>query len=281
MMLLWILAALSSGYSAGLLGLYVVGMNMPFLGIGMAHAAMAGAVLANLAGWPVLPCALAAALAAGGLLAWIATTHVRSDLGIITSILLSFTMGLAFLGIGMNEGEMSPMLNLMWGSMLFVRPIDIFLLFFLGAAYSFFLFFCRRPLDTLLFSRHAARSCGLNERPLLMLFMVLAALIITINLKITGGLLMYALLTNPAAAALEMAESMPEARRWAAGLGIGSTLGGFGISYVFDLPTGACIVMVSTLFYAIAAIFSRYKTRGFRFHRDSLHSTIKDDNSIA
>ncbi|MBN1515680.1 metal ABC transporter permease [Candidatus Sumerlaeota bacterium] len=263
MMQLWILAALSSGFSSGLLGLYIVGMRMPFLGIGMAHAAMAGAVFASLAGWPLLPCALAGAVLAGGILAWIATTHVRSDLGVITSILLSFTMGLAFLGIGMHKGgEMSAFHSLMWGSMLLVKESDVKLLFLLGAAFLVFLYFCRRPLDTLLFSRGAARSCGLNEWPLLMLFMLLAALIITINLNITGGLLMYALLTNPAAAAFELAESMPSARRWAAGLGIASTLGGFGASYALDLPTGACIVMVSTLLYAAAAVYSHQKAKG-------------------
>ncbi len=258
MMLLWILAALSSGFSVGLLGLYVVGMNMPFLGIGMAHAAMAGAVFAQLLGWPTLPCALAAALAAGGLLAWVATTPVRSDLGIITSILLSFTMGLAFLGIGLNEGEMTPLLNLMWGSMLFVRPADVWMLLGLGVLFPLFLGFCRRPLDTLLFSRGAARACGLNERPLLVVFMVLAALIVTLNLKIIGGLLMYALLTNPAAAAYELAGSMPAARRWAAGLGVAAAVGGFSASYLFNLPTGACIVMTSTVIYALAAASARW-----------------------
>lgn len=264
MLMLWLLAALASGASTGLLGLYVVGMNMPFLGIGMAHAAMAGAVFASLAGWPILPAALAAALAAGALLAWIATTRVRADLGIATSILLSFTMGLAFLGIGMNQQDMTPLLGLMWGSLLFVSRADVAMLFVLAAACFVFVTCCRRPLDGLLFSRGAARACGLHERPLLLAFMVLAALVITINLKITGGLLMYALLTNPAAAAYELAESMPTARRLAAGLGIGSTLGGFGVSYALDLPTGACIVMVSTALYAVAALCARRMRRACR-----------------
>lgn len=264
MIVLWILAAWFSGLSTGLLGLYVVGMRMPFLGICMAHAAMAGAVLASLAGWPMAPWAMGAALCAGCLLAWIATTRVRTDLGTITSILLSFTMGLAFLGIGLNQSEMSPLLSLMWGSMLFVRQGDVVMLFLLALALLAFILFCRRPMDALLFSRSAARACGLNERPLLMVFMALAALIITINLKITGGLLMYALLANPAAAAYELAGSMPAARRWAAGLGMGATLGGFGLSYAFNLPTGACIVMVSTLFYTAAALYARRAGLGCR-----------------
>ena len=262
MMTLWITAALASGWSAGLLGLHVVGMNMPFLGIGMAHAAMAGAVYAHLAGWPILPAALAAALTAGAILARIATTPLRVNLGVITSILLSFTMGLVFMGMGLNEGEMSPLLSLMWGSMLFVRRSDVVLLVLLAVGYTVFMIVCRRPMDAMLFSRGAARSCGLNERPLLYLFMLLAALIITINLQITGGLLMYALLTNPAAAAYELADSMSAARRWAAGLGAGAALSGFAVSYWGDLPTGACIVMASTLFYAVAAVVARFKASG-------------------
>ena len=261
MMILWILASLAGGFSAGLLGLYVVGLNMPFLGIGMAHAAMAGAVFAYLAGWPILPFALGAALAAGALLAWAATASVRADLGIMTSILLSFTMGLAFLGMGLHKGEMSPLLGLMWGSLLFVRPGDVAMLSALSALFVVFIVFCRRPMDALLFSRGAARSCGLNERPLLLLFMVLAALIITINLQITGGMLMYALLTNPAAAAYELSESMPSARLWAGGLGMGAALGGFLASYWLNLPTGACIVLISTLMYAAAAAASRRKAK--------------------
>jgi ABC-type Mn2+/Zn2+ transport system permease subunit len=83
-------------------------MNMPFLGIGMAHAAMCGAIFAHLAGWPPLPAALGAALAAGAFLAWIGSTRVRADLGVVTSILLSFTMGLAFLGIGLSSEDMTP-----------------------------------------------------------------------------------------------------------------------------------------------------------------------------
>jgi manganese/iron transport system permease protein len=104
MMLLWQLAALLSGSSVGLMGVYVVGLRMPFLGIGMAHAAMAGAVFAYLLGWPPATLALGCALAAGAGLAWMATTHARADLSITTSILLSLTMGLAFAYIGMNKG---------------------------------------------------------------------------------------------------------------------------------------------------------------------------------
>ena len=61
----WILAALASGASCGLLGVYLVGFEMPLLGIAMAHAALAGAVVAHLAHLPAGPVAAAAAMVAG------------------------------------------------------------------------------------------------------------------------------------------------------------------------------------------------------------------------
>jgi len=254
MMLLWLLAALLSGSSVGLLGVYVVGLRMPFLGVGMAHAAMAGAVFAYVLGWPPVTLALGFALAAGAGMAWLTTTHARADLGTVTSILLSLTMGLAFVGIGLNKGEMSPLLSMMWGSMLFVRPGDLLVMSLLGVVLAVFVTFCRRPMEALLFSRPVARACGLAERRLLVIFMILAAMLITFNLQIVGGLLMYSLLTNPAAAAFELGGSMRAVRLWAIGCGLASTLGGFWISYLLNLPTGACIVLVSTLLYALSVI---------------------------
>jgi manganese/iron transport system permease protein len=152
---------------------------------------------------------------------------------------------------------MSPLLSMMWGSMLFVRPVELLLMGLLGVALAVFVTCCRRPLEALLFSRVVAHACGVPERRLLMVFMILAALLITVNLQIVGGLLMYSLLTNPAAAAFELGGSMRAVRLWAIGCGVASTLGGFWLSYLLNLPTGACIVLVSTLFYSLAVCIAR------------------------
>ena len=66
------IGGLLAGASTGLLGGYVVGMRIPFLGICVAHAALAGAVfgaLFGLTGPPLLLPALAAAAVSAMLLA--------------------------------------------------------------------------------------------------------------------------------------------------------------------------------------------------------------------
>jgi len=249
MMLLWQTAAVLAGSSTGLLGVYVVGFRMPFLGIAMAHAAMAGAVLACLLGLPAGPLALLFALLAAAATAWLVASHSRADLNTVTSILLSLTMGLTFLGIGLNKGDMTPMLGYMWGSLLFVRPSDIWIMAALMVALVLFVMLMGKELDAMLFSRTIARASGVNDRLVLVVFLMLAAVIITVNLQIVGGLLMYSLLTNPAAAAFETARGMRAARLISVLFGALSTIGGFWLSYPLNLPVGACIVIVSAVVY--------------------------------
>jgi manganese/iron transport system permease protein len=257
MILLWQLAAVFSGASVGLLGTYLVGFRMPFLAVAISHAAMAGGILACLMDWPVLPAALAASLLAAGGLVIMVSGREKSDLNTLTSILLSLTMGLAFLGIGLNDGDMTPMLGLLWGSILFVRPVDIILIVILGAIFGIFIWIYRKELDALLFSPLIAGASGINSRLLMFLFLVITSAIITVNLQIVGGLLIYCLLTNPAAAAYEISDSMRAVRFWSVAFGILSAVGGFWASFALDLPTGACIVLASCLIYGGAVVYGR------------------------
>lgn len=250
MVVAWLAAALSSGVSCGLLGVYLLGFEMPFLGIAVAHAALAGAVLAHLCHGPVWLGAGGAAWSVALVLSRLARSPLRSDLGALSSILLSASMGIAFLGIGL-AGERSPLLGLLWGNILFVRSDEAALLGIVTVGLLAFLATSGRMLDALVFARRS-ETYAFDPRYLLLAFMSLASFVITLNLQFVGGLLIYALLTNPAAAAYELGESMRSVRRLAVGFGLCSTVGGLVLSWIFDLPTGACVVLLSTVCYAFA-----------------------------
>jgi manganese/iron transport system permease protein len=158
-------------------------------------------------------------------------------------------MGIAFLGIGL-AGDRSPLLGLLWGNILFVRADEAALLGIVTVGLLAFLATSGRMLDALVFARRS-ETYAFDPRYLLLAFMSLASFVITLNLQFVGGLLIYALLTNPAAAAYELGESMRSVRWLAVGFGLSST-GGLVLSWIFDLPTGACVVLLSTVCYAFA-----------------------------
>jgi manganese/iron transport system permease protein len=88
---------------------------------------------------------------------------------------------------------------------------------------------------------------------------------ITVTLRSIGGLLIFSLILNPAAAAYQLTYSMKRMFLISAGFGVLSCWIGLFFSYVLNIPSGATIVITSSLIFMLAAIFSpKRKTRGWR-----------------
>lgn len=248
-------AAFFGGLSAGLLGLLLLGLRLPLLAIAAAHSALAGAVFAHLLGLDSrLGGFVGAGLGAG--LLYLLLRRREVDSGAALGWLFSLTLGLAFLGIGLEKGPRSASLGLMWGNLLFTTPGQVVFIAAVAGMMVLFVILAARPLKLLLFSRPLAMLV-LPEGLLFGGLLLLASGVITINLEICGGLLLYSLLSNPAVAALALARSYRQALLWSGGLGAASALGGFGLAFALDLPTGASIVIFSSILACGALLAAR------------------------
>jgi len=250
-----LVAALVGGGSAGLLGVFVIGLRMPFLAVCTAHSALAGAVFGELFGLGHrLGGFLGAAVGAGALGAVVRRRALDPNVALGT--LFSLSMGLAFLGIGLSEGPRSALLGLLWGSLLFVDPSQLLWMGGSAAALVAFVVLGDARLRVLLFSRELAAAL-FPEGVLFSLFLVLAAAVITVNLETVGGLMLYSLISNPAIAALRTARGYPSALALGSLFGALSALGGLLVAYLLDLPAGACIVLVSSALVGLVQWRSR------------------------
>jgi len=258
-------AGLVGGASSGLLGVYIVGMRIPFLGVCISHAALAGAVFGELAGLtgpllllPALAGAVITALALG-----LANPHrLGMDSNVLLGVLFSATMGLAFLGIGLfgilGKSD-NNVRNLLWGSLVFCRWADVRWMLIIAAALGVFLVTFHKEMRAILFSRVDAAAAGIHVTLVWTGFLVLTAAVLTVNFQTVGGLMIYSLMTNPAAAAFQLVKGCGRALALAALLGVVSGLGGFLIAAVTDLPSGAMVVLLSSALVAIAAVVKRLK----------------------
>jgi manganese/iron transport system permease protein len=79
---------------------------------------------------------------------------------------------------------------------------------------------------------------------------------VTVTLRSIGGLMIFSLILNPAAAAYQLTYSMKKMFLIAAAFGVLSGWLGLFFSYVFNLPSGATIVITSSAIFALAAVFS-------------------------
>jgi manganese/iron transport system permease protein len=247
-----IVAGVVGGGSTGLLGVYVVGMRIPLIGVAMAHAAMAGSIFAYLLGWPQTIVGLASATLAAFVVSLITQERSRISTDVALGVVFSLTMGLAFLGIGLVPGPKTEALRLIWGSILFVDWRDVLVITVTAVILIVFLSLFSKEMKSILFSRVLAKASGVHEGFVWMLFLAICGATLTVNLNIVGGLMIYSLMVSPAAAALQVCRSYSSALVTAVCLGSLSALGGFIAAYLFDLPTGACIVLFSSLLFAAA-----------------------------
>ena len=115
-----------------------------------------------------------------------------------------------------------------------------------------------KELRAILFSRVHAAAAGVPVTPVWTAFLILTSVVLTVNFQTVGGLMIYSLLTNPAVAALLLVRGYGKALALSALFGLLSGLGGFLLAAETDLPTGAMIVILSSLFVGLAWALSTW-----------------------
>lgn len=256
-----------AGASSGVLGTFIVGMRIPFLGVCVAHAALAGAVfggLCGLEGQQLLLPALAGAVLTALALGLMNPQRAHLDDNTVLSFLFSATMGLAFLGIGLygilgkSDNDVR---SLLWGSLNFCRWHDVRLMLGTSLALAAYIVVFFKELRAIMFSRADAEAAGIRVTAVWSGFLVLTAATLTVNFQTVGGLMIYSLISNPAAAAFQVARGCRRVLLLAAAFGGISGLGGFLIAAATDLPSGAVIVLVSSALLWMCAWLRRPQFR--------------------
>lgn len=258
---IWVLiaaAALIGGGSIGCLGAYIVGMRMSFIGIVISHAAMVGGVLAYLMHWPIFITTLGSALVASLILNWLLSHDVYVESDAVLSVLFSFMMGMIFLGMGLAREDITPLLGLMWGSLLFVTTQDLAVMVILCVLLALFSLIFHKEMKVIMFSRSLGIVSGIPVKTVTLLFLILTAGIITANLNMIGGLLLYSLLTCPAAAAYTVSKNLRAIIWFSILFGTLSAGGGLAISFLADLPTGACITLTSVFIFGVSCVWRKF-----------------------
>lgn len=254
------LACVLCGASCSLLSVFVVLMKMPLIGVSMSHAAFAGAVVGMLFGFnPFLSGFIMCLLAAGVLGPLSDRTDIAPEN--VLGIMFSFLMGVAFLGLGILTRTKAGALNLMWGSLLSLSGRDIAVLTVITAILVLFIVSFFKEIRYVLFSRKLASAGGVPERFIYYALLFLTGAVISSNLATVGGLLIFALLVQPGATALQLTYNLKHFFLISVASGIGACVSGLVVSYVFDLPSGASVVLMATTIFAAAYVFSPKRQR--------------------
>ncbi len=250
-----IMASLLTGIACGTVGVFVVLMHMSFIGVCMAHAAFAGALVGVWSGFDPLWGALAMSLLAAAVIGPLADRgQLNPDTS--TGIVFSVMIGLAFLFLGTMPLAKSGAFDLLWGNILTTTRTDIFRLFLVTATVVGLVFLFYKEAQATAFNRRIALAVGVPATLTLYVILFLTGVTVTFSLNSIGGLLVFSLILNPAAAAYQLTYSMKRMFLLSASFGVFSGWAGLALSYLFNVPSGAVIVLTSSAVFLAAAAFS-------------------------
>jgi zinc transport system permease protein len=167
------------------------------------------------------------------------------------SIFLSGSLALAIVLISLSHGFNNTLFNYLFGSILTVRQVDIYIIGVLGVIVSLLLIGFFKELFFITFDEEAAQVSGIPTRFINTLFIILAAVTISLSIPIIGVLLVSALMVIPVVTALQFKQSFIKTIIIAEVISLFSVITGITSSYYLDLAAGGSIVLITLIIFCL------------------------------
>jgi len=239
------------GGVAGYLGSLMITKRMALVGDALGHVALPGVALSLVYGFNVSAGALLF-LILGIILIWFFEMRTRLPMEALTGIVFTTSVAIAFLFL--PEEEVSTALI---GDISQVGLVDVVVSVFL----SLFIFLILRKIYSKLvlvnFSEDLAKVQGIKVKKYNLFYLILIALVVALGIKVTGSLLMGALVITPAAAARNFSKNLTQYSYGSFFIGSLSCLLGILLFKFFGFPAGPMVILSGTLIFLISLGFKR------------------------
>jgi zinc transport system permease protein len=254
------LAGVGVALAAAPLGAYVVWRRMAYFGDATAHASILGVALALGFSLSIFSGALVVALMMAVSVSTLTGRGYAMDtlLGVMAHSALAFGL----VAVSFLSGVRIDLMAYLFGDILSVGTSDLAVIWG-GAALVLALVAWRwQALLISTISPDLAYADGIDPKREQLVLSLALALVVAVAIKVVGVLLIAAMLIVPAAAARPLAQT-PERMALIAGLiGTVSALGGLGLSFRLDTPTGPTIVCVATALFALTNLAALLQSAG-------------------
>lgn len=266
-----LLVGLLVGMAAPIVGTYLVQRRMALLGDGVGHVALAGVAAGWLAGSAAgfaqrdvlaVPGAVIFAIAGAVVIERMRAKGEAAD--VVMAILFYGGIATGVLLIGMAGGSNANLLGYLFGSISTVTWIDVWITAGLALAIVGIGLGLKSALFAVTHDQEFARSTGLPVGALNLVVAVLAAVTITVAMRVVGVLLVSALMILPVAIAQHLTRSFSRTMYLAMGIGAVLTLTGVSITLTQNLQPGALIVVLGVVAYVVTTAITGLLHRGTR-----------------
>ena len=250
-----LLAAILVGIVCAVMGAFVVLRGLAFIGDAVSHAAFPGLVIAYMLGIPLY---IGGAVAAVGTALAIGAVARRGALRFDTAVgvLFAGTFAFGILLFSTIEGYVADLFGYLLGNVLGITSADIVQIAILGGVVLLVVALLRKELLYASFDPSGAAASGLPVVTLDYLLLGLVGVTIVVSIQAVGIIMVVAMLVTPAATGQLLVDKFWDLVKIAIAVAIVSAISGLYLSFYLNVASGASIVLVETLLFGLALVFS-------------------------
>lgn len=226
------------------------------MGEALSHIAFAGIALALLLGLNLGLTTLLFVLAVTALIGFVSRFFQTEESNVIT-IFLSVAMALGIVLIALKKDYTFDLSSYLFGNILLVTKEDLWQLGILAVVNLAFISLLFKEMFYLTYNMSVSEVFGIKVKPVYYGFLVLLAVNIVTAVKIAGIILVSAQLILPASIAFRLAKRLKPAISISIIVSLLSSFAGFLLSWQFNLPTGAVIVLFEFFLYISVLILHK------------------------
>ncbi|WNY26636.1 metal ABC transporter permease [Methanolapillus ohkumae] len=264
-----IVATLLTSLACGVIGVYIVTKRIVFIAGGISHSCFGGLGLSFYLGLNpligLLPFSIASAVTLGILSK---KTRVSEDTAI--GIMWSLGVAIGIILIYLTPGYAPDLMTYLFGNILTVPASDIGLMIGIDLTILLIVILFYKEFLAMCFDEEFTKVAGVAADALYLILLALIALTVVAMIKVVGIILIIAMLSIPASISRKFSHNMKTMMVYSSVIGAILSFAGLYLSYEFDLPSGAVIILVMGTVYLIVAgvAYLRQKMNQKKFAAD-------------
>lgn len=268
-----LITAVVVGILCGVVGAFTILRGLALMGDAISHAVLPGVAASYAFGISMFPGALIAGLLTALGIGFInQNSKIKTDAATGIMFTAMFSIGVIMVSLSPRSTDLT---KILFGNVLAVRSSDMWTTLVVGAIVLIAVALLFKELQISSFDPTMAAAYGLSTRAMHFLLMTLLTLVAVASLQTVGIILVVAMLITPAASALLLCKQLPQMIVVASGYGVVASAAGLFLSYEYNLPSGAAIVLVSAALFVVTFLFAPRAGLIPRFLHSRAHRNTK------
>lgn len=255
-----LIAGVLISLSASLLGVNLVLKRFSMLGDGLSHVSFGTAAIALALGVAPLKISIPIVIIAAFLLLRLnKNSRMKGDAAIAVVSSGALAIGIAVATV--TEGFNTDMSNYMFGSILSISKSDVYISVAVSLVVILLCILFYNKLFVVSFDEDFALACGARVGVYNSLSAVLTAVVVVVGMRLMGALLISSIITVPVLSAMRVCKRYKSVTVLAVIISVIAFISGLFISFFYDIPAGASVVIVNLIIFLFLTVLSKIKTR--------------------